>query len=58
MPSNGLQLRQDFFASNCQQLPDVTPAYYRENCPLGFDPEAKRAEFHQLEREISQSWVK
>lgn len=48
------QLRQDFFASNCQRLPEVTPAYYRDNCPLGFDPEAKRAEFHQLEREISQ----
>jgi uncharacterized protein (TIGR02421 family) len=32
-------------------MPDVTPAYYRDR-PLGFDTEAKLAEFASLEREI------
>ncbi len=48
------QIRRDFFANGCQRLPNVDADYYRERCPLGFDPERKRSEFHQLEREISQ----
>lgn len=48
------KLRQAFFASGCQELPAVDADYYASNCPLGFDPELKRAEFHQIEREISQ----
>jgi len=44
-------IQQAFFAGDCRQLPPVDRAYY-EARPLGFEPEDKRREFHQLERDI------
>lgn len=48
--NNGV--RQAFFDSRYKKLPDVDADYYRDHCPLGFDPETKRAELHQIERDI------
>ncbi len=48
--NNGI--RQAFFDSRCKSLPDVDANYYRESCPLGFDPDTKKAELHQIERDI------
>jgi uncharacterized protein (TIGR02421 family) len=42
---------ESFFARGCQELPDITPAYYC-NRALGFDVDAKLNEFARLEREI------
>lgn len=44
-------IKQTFFKSNCKALPEVTPDYYR-NRPLGFDPEEKKLEFYQIERDL------
>jgi uncharacterized protein (TIGR02421 family) len=44
-------VQQAFFASDCRELPTVDSAYYAAR-PLGFDPQEKRGEFHQLERDI------
>lgn len=46
-------VRRAFFEDRFHSLPKVDQDYYRDHCPLGFDPEAKRAEFHQIERDIS-----
>jgi uncharacterized protein (TIGR02421 family) len=40
-----------FFAAGCRELPPVTRDYYAAR-PLPFDPEDKRQEFHDLERDI------
>ena len=48
--NNGV--RQAFFDSRCKNLPNVDVGYYRDHCALGFDPENKRAELHQIERDI------
>jgi uncharacterized protein (TIGR02421 family) len=45
-------IRQAFFDSRCKNLPDIDAGYYRDNCPLGFDPDTKKAELHQIERDI------
>ncbi|MGZ8194209.1 MAG: flavohemoglobin expression-modulating QEGLA motif protein [Methylosarcina sp.] len=44
-------IKQAFFNSNCKSLPQVTPDYYK-NRPLGFDPEEKKHEFYQIERDL------
>jgi len=44
-------IRQDFFANGCTKLPKVSQDYYL-NRPLGFDPDEKRAEFHEIERDL------
>ncbi|HSJ47760.1 MAG TPA: flavohemoglobin expression-modulating QEGLA motif protein [Gammaproteobacteria bacterium] len=46
-------VRQAFFDSRFHTLPAVDRGYYAQHCPLGFDPETKRAELHQIERDIS-----
>ncbi len=40
-----------FFASGCRKLPPVTRDYYAAR-PLPFDPESKRREFRELERDL------
>ncbi|UTA49127.1 flavohemoglobin expression-modulating QEGLA motif protein [Simiduia sp. 21SJ11W-1] len=45
-------IKRQFFAANCKALPAVTPDYY-DNTKLGFDPHAKRKEFHNIERDIN-----
>ena len=45
-------VQKKFFESGCKEQPLVDQAYY-ENRPLGFDPVAKRLEFHELERQVS-----
>jgi len=45
-------IRQGFFDSRCKTLPEVDANYYRDHCPLEFDPDAKKAELHQIERDI------
>lgn len=44
-------IKQAFFAGNCKELPLVSAKYYRERS-LGFDPEEKKQEFHQIERDL------
>jgi len=44
-------IKQDFFARGCTELPKVGQDYYL-NRPLGFDPDEKRAEFHDIERDL------
>ena len=45
-------IRQEFFDSRCKALPAVDADYYRDHCPLEFDPDSKKAELHQIERDI------
>jgi uncharacterized protein (TIGR02421 family) len=45
-------IRQGFFDSRCKTLPEVDANYYRDHCPLEFDPDTKKAELHQIERDI------
>lgn len=40
-----------FFEKGCRELPPVDRAYYDAR-PLGFDPAAKRRQFHDIERDI------
>jgi uncharacterized protein (TIGR02421 family) len=40
-----------FFASHCRKLPPVTRDYYATR-PLPFDPDRKREEFRDLERDV------
>ena len=44
-------VQQAFFADECRELPRVDRAYY-ESRPLPFDPEKKRQEFQEIDREI------
>ncbi len=44
-------IKQDFFARGCRELPKIDRIYY-QNRPLGFDPTEKRAEFHEIERDL------
>jgi uncharacterized protein (TIGR02421 family) len=44
-------IQQAFFASACSEIPRVDRAYY-ESRPLPFDPEKKRNEFQEIDREI------
>lgn len=46
------EVKQQFFTSECQALPQVTgPEYYQKN-PLRFDADQKMEEFTQIERDI------
>ncbi len=45
------QIKQAFFDGNCKKSPIVTPDYY-QNRPLGFDPNEKKHEFYQIERDL------
>lgn len=47
-----LEVKQAFFDSQFRSLPTVDRDYYLHHCPLGFDPHAKRREFHDIERDI------
>lgn len=47
-------VRQRFFANKAQKLPEVTPEMYQQR-DLGFDPQALRHAFSDLELEISRS---
>lgn len=44
-------IQERFFQSGCRELPGVDRSYYQSRA-LVFDPEAKRAEFHAIERDI------
>lgn len=41
-----------FFHHKCKKLPPVDRDYYLKQNPLSFDPEKKKAEFHNIDREI------
>ncbi|MEC9373159.1 MAG: flavohemoglobin expression-modulating QEGLA motif protein [Planctomycetota bacterium] len=43
-----------FFRAGCREQPPITRDYYA-NRPLGFDPDAKRAEFQTLEHDIQRT---
>lgn len=47
-----LDTKQAFFKHKCKQAPVIGAGYYDDN-PLGFDPHAKRKEFHDIERDIN-----
>lgn len=44
-------IRQAFFNSDCKVPPNVTQEYYQKR-PLGFDPNEKKLEFYQIERDL------
>ena len=44
---------RSFIDGGCRRMPDIDQAWYAANRPLGFDPEYKRAEFADLERDIT-----
>jgi uncharacterized protein (TIGR02421 family) len=44
-------VREAFFRSRCKTLPPVGPAYYRDR-PLPFEPDEKKRELYQIERDI------
>lgn len=41
-----------FFAHKAKKLPLIDKDYYSKNNPLGFDPEKKQEEFHEIDRSI------
>lgn len=43
---------RQFIAGGCRSLPNIGPEWYAARRPLGFDPERKRGEFSDLERDI------
>ena len=45
-------VQERFFQDGARELPRVDAAYYAGK-PLGFDPSAKRQEFHEIERDIT-----
>lgn len=46
------EIEKQFFAAKCKEFPRVSKEYYIEKIPLPFDPNTKREEFYQIEREI------
>lgn len=46
------EVKEAFFASGFKKMPQINADYYRERCPLGFDPAAKKREFHEIDRDI------
>jgi uncharacterized protein (TIGR02421 family) len=44
-------IKQAFFNSQCQNIPNVNAQYYATR-PLGFDPTEKKLEFYQIERDL------
>jgi len=47
----GPEVKEAFFKANAKQLPPVDNSYYQQHA-LPFDPDAKIAEFHAIERNI------
>ena len=45
-------IESEFFNSKCKKLPQVDRDYYLNKNPLSFDPAKKKAEFHDIDREI------
>ncbi len=45
------EVQREFFARGGKEQPKVSPEFY-QNRPLSFDPEAKRREIHELERDV------
>ncbi len=45
-------IKKAFFNSQCKIPPQVTPDYYLQR-PLGFDPNEKKREFYQIERDLA-----
>lgn len=46
------EIRQEFFAKGCRELPNIDPDYYNRR-PLGFDPEKIKSDFYDIERDIT-----
>ncbi len=46
------EVEEYFFRHKCKELPLINPEYYQKKNPLSFDPEKKRQEFHDIDREI------
>ena len=44
-------IKQAFFAGKGKKMPKISQEYYQER-PLGFDPQEKKDEFHQIERDL------
>ncbi|HEY9881607.1 MAG TPA: tyrosine/phenylalanine carboxypeptidase domain-containing protein, partial [Leptolyngbyaceae cyanobacterium] len=44
-------IKAAFFEGNCKEFPPVDQSYYSRN-PLSFEPEQKREEFYDIERDI------
>lgn len=44
-------IKQAFFKSKCKSLPAINAEYYQQR-PLGFEPNEKKQEFHQIERDL------
>ncbi len=44
-------VKQAFFADKGKKMPKILPDYYQERS-LGFDPQDKKQEFHQIERDL------
>ncbi|KJV05782.1 flavohemoglobin expression-modulating QEGLA motif protein [Methylocucumis oryzae] len=44
-------IKQAFLQSGCKHLPLIDADYYLQR-PLGFDPDQKKQEFHQIERDL------
>ena len=44
-------IKQQFLKSGCKELPAIDASYYK-NRSLGFDPEEKKREFHEIERDL------
>src|SRR5579871_1105143 len=47
----GPEIQQAFFKSKFKELPPVDVSYYEKN-PLPYDPEKKKEEFYEIERDI------
>lgn len=45
-------IEEYFFRNKCRKLPTINSEYYAKNNPLSFDPMAKLAEFHEIDRAI------
>lgn len=41
-----------FFENQCKKLPLIDNDYYQQKNPLTFDPDEKKAEFHEIDRSI------
>lgn len=46
------EVEEYFFKHKCKKLPLINHEYYQQKNPLGFDPEKKIAEFHEIDRSI------
>ena len=44
-------IKQAFMQSGCKKMPQINAKYYSQR-PLGFEPDEKKQEFHQIERDL------